>query len=38
MQVGGQTVNAKTGKVTTRYDIDGKDQNILIVGNDDRSR
>ncbi len=38
VQVGGTTVNAKTGKVTTRYDIDGKDQNILIVGNDDRSQ
>jgi LCP family protein required for cell wall assembly len=38
VQVGGQTINTKTGKVTTRYDIDGKDQNILIVGNDDRSQ
>ena len=36
--LGGQTINNKTGKVTTRYDIDGKDQNILIVGNDDRSQ
>ncbi len=38
VQVGGQIVNTKTGKITTRYDIDGKDQNILIVGNDDRSQ
>lgn len=37
VQLGGQTINTKTGKITTRYDIDGKDQNILIVGNDDRS-
>ncbi len=35
--LGGHSVNVKTGKVTTRYDIDGKDQNILIAGNDDRS-
>src|SRR6476646_5782208 len=35
--LGGQSVDSKTGKTTTRYDIDGKDQNILIVGNDDRS-
>src|SRR6476469_8803895 len=37
VELGGQTINKKTGKITTRYDIDGKDQNILIVGNDDRS-
>jgi LCP family protein required for cell wall assembly len=35
--LGGQSFNQKTGKTTTRNDIDGKDQNILIVGNDDRS-
>ena len=38
MSIGGQTVNPKTGKTTTRYDIDGKAQNMLIVGNDDRSQ
>ena len=35
--LGGAQVNHKTGKITTRYDIDGKAQNILIVGNDDRT-
>jgi LCP family protein required for cell wall assembly len=36
--LGGNTqVDPKTGKTTSRADIDGKDQNILIVGNDDRS-
>lgn len=35
--LGGKSINPKTGKVTTRYDVDGKAQNILIVGNDDRS-
>jgi LCP family protein required for cell wall assembly len=36
--IGGQTVDPKTGKTTTRADIDGQDQNLLIVGNDDRSQ
>jgi LCP family protein required for cell wall assembly len=34
---GGRSIDKKTGKVITRYDIDGKAENILIVGNDDRS-
>ncbi len=36
--IGGQTVNPKTGKTQVRADIDGQDQNLLIVGNDDRSQ
>jgi LCP family protein required for cell wall assembly len=35
--IGGHHFDKTTGKTTTRNDIDGKDQNILIVGNDDRS-
>jgi LCP family protein required for cell wall assembly len=34
----GGTSTAPDGKVTHRADIDGKDQNLLIVGNDDRSQ
>jgi LCP family protein required for cell wall assembly len=34
--LGGVSTDSQ-GHTTTRYDIDGKDQNILIVGNDDRS-
>jgi LCP family protein required for cell wall assembly len=37
VNVGNKTIDKKTGKVTTRHDIDGTSQNILIVGNDDRS-
>jgi LCP family protein required for cell wall assembly len=35
--IGGKTTDPKTGKTSTQTDIDGKDQNLLIVGNDDRS-
>jgi LCP family protein required for cell wall assembly len=38
VSLGGQTVNTRTGKTTTRYDIDGTGQNLLIFGNDDRSQ
>jgi LCP family protein required for cell wall assembly len=34
--LGGQQTDS-SGHTTTRHDIDGKDQNLLIVGNDDRS-
>lgn len=33
----GASTNSKTGQTVHRTDIDGKDQNLLIVGNDDRS-
>jgi LCP family protein required for cell wall assembly len=36
--IGGKSVDPKTGKTKTRADIDGQDQNLLIVGNDDRSQ
>jgi LCP family protein required for cell wall assembly len=35
--IGGSTTDAKTGKTTQATDIDGKDQNLLIAGNDDRT-
>jgi LCP family protein required for cell wall assembly len=35
--LGGTTTDAKTGKTTKQTDIDGKDENLLIAGNDDRS-
>jgi LCP family protein required for cell wall assembly len=35
--VGGQSIDKRTGKTVTRHDIDGTDQNILLIGNDDRS-
>jgi LCP family protein required for cell wall assembly len=38
VNVGNTHTNPTTGKVQTRYDIDGSAQNILIVGNDDRSQ
>lgn len=34
----GGASTAPNGKVTHRADIDGQDQNLLIVGNDDRSQ
>lgn len=37
LDVGNTQVNPTTGKTTQRTDIDGQDENILIVGNDDRS-
>jgi LCP family protein required for cell wall assembly len=36
--IGGKSTDPKTGKTTTRADIDGKDENLLIAGNDDRSQ
>ena len=35
--IGGKSTDPKTGKTSTTTDIDGTDQNLLIVGNDDRS-
>jgi LCP family protein required for cell wall assembly len=38
VNVGNTTIDPKTGKTTTRSNPDGSAQNILIVGNDDRSQ